>query len=82
MKRVYIPLPDKAARQCLLAGVLEGQPCRLTAQQLQQLVQRTEGYSGSDISALCREAAMVPIRCAEELSDWPCVVSSSKLNVC
>lgn len=66
MKRIYIPLPDVAARHCLLESILAGQACSLTGRQLQQLVQRTEGYSGSDIRALCQEAAMIPIRCAEE----------------
>ncbi|GKD09322.1 spastin isoform X1, partial [Tanacetum coccineum] len=30
--------------------------------ELEKLVRDTEGYSGSDLQALCEEAAMMPIR--------------------
>jgi len=64
VKRVYIPMPDAAARRALLAHMLAGQPARLSAGDAEALARRTEGYSGSDLAALCREAAMVPLRCA------------------
>jgi len=63
VKRVYIPMPDAAARRALLAHMLAGQPARLSAGDAEALARRTEGYSGSDLAALCREAAMVPLRC-------------------
>lgn len=64
MKRVYIPMPDAPARRALLQHVLKGQPARLSRADVEALVRGTEGYSGSDLAALCREAAMVPLRCA------------------
>ncbi len=64
MKRVYIPMPDAPARRALLQHVLRGQPARLSHADVEALVRSTEGYSGSDLAALCREAAMVPLRCA------------------
>ncbi|KAL0038900.1 hypothetical protein WJX77_001190 [Trebouxia sp. C0004] len=62
VKRIYIPLPDDAARRSLITAMLEGQPSRLKAGDIERVVRTTDGYSGSDIRALCREAAMVPIR--------------------
>lgn len=35
---------------------------RLPSKELDQLVRATDNYSGSDMAALCREAAMEPIR--------------------
>jgi SpoVK/Ycf46/Vps4 family AAA+-type ATPase len=35
---------------------------RLPSKELDQLVRATDSYSGSDMAALCREAAMGPIR--------------------
>lgn len=61
-KRIYVPLPDADARRGLLLHLLQGQPSRLTHADVERVVNSTEGYSGSDLAALCREAAMVPIR--------------------
>ena len=62
MKRIYIALPDVAARRSLITGMLAGQASKLKPGDIEKVVRNTEGYSGSDIRALCREAAMVPIR--------------------
>lgn len=62
MKRIYIPLPDEVARRSMITGMLQGQASKLKAGDIERVVRSTEGYSGSDIRALCREAAMVPIR--------------------
>lgn len=62
VKRIYIPLPDDAARRSLITAMLQGQPSCLKAGDIERVVRTTDGYSGSDIRALCREAAMVPIR--------------------
>ncbi len=64
VKRLYIPLPDTKARRALIGNMLRGQPAKLSSADLARIVQATEGYSGSDIRALCREAAMVSIRFA------------------
>ena len=62
MKRIYIPLPDEVARRCMVTGMLQGQASQLKSGDIERVVRSTAGYSGSDIRALCREAAMVPIR--------------------
>ncbi|XP_037081064.1 spastin-like [Pollicipes pollicipes] len=61
-KRIYIPLPDEAARVALLGRLLSAHGQPLSARQLQTLGRQTEGYSASDIAALARDAALGPIR--------------------
>ncbi|KAJ0478924.1 putative microtubule-severing ATPase [Helianthus annuus] len=62
VKRIYIPLPDANSRRNLLKNKLKGQQYSLPSGDLERLVKDTEGYSGSDLQALCEEAAMMPIR--------------------
>ncbi|XP_024996947.1 spastin isoform X2 [Cynara cardunculus var. scolymus] len=62
VKRIYIPLPDANVRRDLLKHKLKGQAFSLPSGDLERLVKDTEGYSGSDLQALCEEAAMMPIR--------------------
>ncbi|XP_077235597.1 AAA-type ATPase family protein [Tasmannia lanceolata] len=62
VKRIYIPLPDENVRRLLLKHQLRGQAFSLPDGDLERLVKETEGYSGSDLQALCEEAAMMPIR--------------------
>lgn len=63
VKRIYIPMPDAEGRRALLKATLAGQPAKLSRTDVERIVGSTEGYSGSDLAALCREAAMAPIRC-------------------
>lgn len=77
VKRIYIPLPDDAARRSLITAMLQGQPSRLKPADIERVVRTTDGYSGSDIRALCREAAMVPIR---ELGSAISTVSADKIR--
>ncbi|XP_027331852.1 spastin isoform X2 [Abrus precatorius] len=62
VKRIYVPLPDENVRKLLLKHKLKGQAFSLPNRDLERLVKETEGYSGSDLQALCEEAAMMPIR--------------------
>ncbi|XP_021904336.1 spastin isoform X2 [Carica papaya] len=62
VKRIYVPLPDENVRRLLLKHQLRGQTFCLPGRDLERLVRETEGYSGSDLRALCEEAAMMPIR--------------------
>ncbi|XP_011034651.1 PREDICTED: spastin [Populus euphratica] len=62
VKRIYVPLPDGNVRRVLLKHKLKGQAFSLPGGDLEKLVRETEGYSGSDLQALCEEAAMMPIR--------------------
>ncbi len=64
MKRIYIPMPDADARRELLKHLLRGQPVRLSRADMERVVTATSKYSASDLAALCREAAIIPIRSA------------------
>ncbi|KAI8614504.1 P-loop containing nucleoside triphosphate hydrolase protein [Chytriomyces sp. MP71] len=61
-KKLYIPLPEPEARLSLLNRLLSKQKNSLTVQQVQLVVAKTDGYSGSDIDGLVREACLGPIR--------------------
>ncbi|GAB2271589.1 hypothetical protein Dimus_006421 [Dionaea muscipula] len=62
VKRIYIPLPDESMRRLVLKQKLKGQAFSLPGGDLENLVKETNGYSGSDLQALCEEAAMMPMR--------------------
>jgi len=62
VKRIYIPLPDAEARRSIIKHLFKGQKLELTSQQLGRVVSQTDGYSASDLTALCKEASMVAIR--------------------
>lgn len=60
-KRVYIPLPNDETRTALLKLCLEG----VTVEEAfdhQTVADKLEGYTGSDISNVCRDAAMMAMR--------------------
>ncbi|KAM5165431.1 spastin isoform 1-T1 [Mantella aurantiaca] len=61
-KRVYVSLPNEETRLLLLKNLLSKQGNPLTQKELAQLARQTEGYSGSDITALAKDAALGPIR--------------------
>lgn len=60
-KRIFIPLPDKAARKDLFSICLKGIQLAPDVD-LAHLAGLGEGYSGADIHVVCREAAMMPMR--------------------
>ncbi|XP_038883745.1 katanin p60 ATPase-containing subunit A-like 2 isoform X2 [Benincasa hispida] len=60
-KRILVPLPEPEARRAMFEELLPPQPGN---EELPYdiLMERTEGYSGSDIRLVCKEAAMQPLR--------------------
>lgn len=62
VKKIYVPLPDENVRRVLLKSKLKGQAFSLPGRDIERLAKETERYSGSDLQALCEEAAMMPIR--------------------
>ena len=61
-KRVYIGLPDVETRAGLIRKLLSLQPNTLSEEGIAELAQSTDGYSGSDLTALAKDAALEPIR--------------------
>jgi len=64
-KRIHVPLPNEAARQSLLQHytrdldiITEGEG----ALDWSAIIQATSGYTGADVVAVCREAAMIRVR--------------------
>ncbi|XP_074330724.1 uncharacterized protein LOC141667968 isoform X1 [Apium graveolens] len=68
-KRILVPLPEPEARRSMFEELL---PPALDEEKLPYdlMVEKTEGYSGSDIRLVCKETAMQPLRrlmaCLEE----------------
>lgn len=62
VKRIYIPLPEPVARRTLIDRLMSTLSDDLTDTDRDAIVALTEGYSGSDLKALCAEAAMGPVR--------------------
>jgi len=60
VRRIYIPLPEAETREALLGHLMQSTTHGELA--WHELATLTEGYSGSDITSLCKDAAMEPIR--------------------
>ncbi|TRX88576.1 hypothetical protein FHL15_010527 [Xylaria flabelliformis] len=62
VRRQYIPLPEPETRATQLETLLSQQKHNLTDADIIELVELTDGFSGSDITALAKDAAMGPLR--------------------
>uniref|UniRef100_A0A7J2THF7 AAA family ATPase n=1 Tax=Archaeoglobus fulgidus TaxID=2234 RepID=A0A7J2THF7_ARCFL len=60
-RHIYIPPPDREARKEIFKIHLRGKPLAEDVS-IDELAERTEGYTGADIEAVCREAGMLAIR--------------------
>ncbi|KAM0285516.1 hypothetical protein ACHAQH_001466 [Verticillium albo-atrum] len=62
VRRQYIPLPEPETRSTQLKTLLGQQKHSLSDSDVAELVRLTDGFSGSDITALAKDAAMGPLR--------------------
>ncbi|KAF2768596.1 AAA-domain-containing protein [Teratosphaeria nubilosa] len=62
VRRQYIPLPEDFVREQQLRTLLLAQKHSMNDRDLETLVALTDGFSGSDITALAKDAAMGPLR--------------------
>ncbi|KAM3501430.1 hypothetical protein MY10362_005566 [Beauveria mimosiformis] len=62
VRRQYIPLPEPTTRETQIRTLLGQQKHSLSPRDVQRLVGLTDGFSGSDITALAKDAAMGPLR--------------------
>jgi fidgetin-like protein 1 len=67
LKRLYIPLPESGARSTIIKNLLSNQAHSLSDEDIDFICSKTEGYSGSDMDGLCREAAIGPIRSISDI---------------
>ncbi|CAF1000656.1 unnamed protein product [Rotaria sp. Silwood1] len=61
-RRIYIQLPDIRTREQLLKYLLNKQEHNLTDNDFRWIANETNGYSGSDLTAVAKDAAMGPVR--------------------
>lgn len=59
--QILVPLPESEARHAMFEELLPSTPGEAEIP-YDILVERSEGYSGSDIRLVCKEAAMQPLR--------------------
>eukprot|EP00162_Nutomonas_longa_P004107 comp14884_c0_seq1/m.21911 comp14884_c0_seq1/g.21911 ORF comp14884_c0_seq1/g.21911 comp14884_c0_seq1/m.21911 type:complete len:446 (+) comp14884_c0_seq1:3-1340(+) len=69
-KRIYIPLPEKHARARMFQIHLGNTPHCLGAADFIRLAELSEGYSGSDIEIVTREAVMEPVRALKDATHF------------
>ncbi|KAE8597152.1 hypothetical protein XENTR_v10016373 [Xenopus tropicalis] len=62
VKRLYIPLPEASARKQIVVSLMAKEHCSLAEQEVEAIVLQADGFSGADMTQLCREAALGPIR--------------------
>lgn len=62
VKRLYVPLPELGAREQIINNLLASVRHNLTPEDITTIAERSAGYSGADMTNLCKEASMEPIR--------------------
>ncbi|XP_014485971.1 PREDICTED: fidgetin-like protein 1 isoform X2 [Dinoponera quadriceps] len=62
VKRLYVPLPELGAREQIINNLLASVRHNLTPEDVTKIAERSAGYSGADMTNLCKEASMEPIR--------------------
>lgn len=73
-KRIYVTLPDHTTRVLLLRRLLSRHNNPLSQEELAKLATLTEGYSGSDLTGLAKDAALGPIRGIEKSQIDACII--------
>lgn len=62
VKRLYVPLPELEARKQIINNLLKSVRHDLGEEDIARIAEKSEGYSGADMTNLCKEASMEPIR--------------------
>ncbi|XP_001366899.4 vacuolar protein sorting-associated protein 4A isoform X3 [Monodelphis domestica] len=79
-KRIYIPLPEEAARTQMFRLHLGNTPHSLTEANILELARKTDGYSGADISIIVRDSLMQPVRKVQSATHFKKVRGPSRTN--
>lgn len=62
VKRLYVPLPELEARAQIIRNLMKAERHDLTNEDIYDIATLADGYSGADMTNLCTEASMGPIR--------------------
>ena len=66
LQRIYIALPEAKARSHMFKVHLGDTPHDLQPKDFEELGQRTEGFSGSDVSVVVKDVLMEPVRLTQD----------------
>jgi len=61
-KKILVGLPDRESRKAIFKNCLTSERANLKDEDYDYLSEKSEGYSGSDITLACKESAMIPLR--------------------
>ncbi|XP_074842105.1 fidgetin-like protein 1 isoform X2 [Carettochelys insculpta] len=67
VKRLYIPLPEASARKQIVTHLMSKEHCSLREEEVELIVKKSDGFSGADMTQLCREASLGPIRSLQSM---------------
>ncbi|KAH9939015.1 AAA-domain-containing protein [Epithele typhae] len=81
-KRIYIPLPGPEARRRMFELHVGDTPCELAMKDYRLLADNTDGYSGSDIAIVVRDALMQPVRKVLSATHFKYVADVKKWTPC
>ncbi|KAJ3122716.1 Vacuolar protein sorting-associated protein 4, partial [Nowakowskiella sp. JEL0407] len=79
-KRIYIPLPEVNARMKMFQLNVGTTPCNLSLRDYRTLAEKTEGFSGSDVAIIVRDALMEPVRKVQGSTHFKKVIAPSRDN--
>ncbi|KAL4216987.1 Vacuolar protein sorting-associated protein 4B [Mactra antiquata] len=79
-KRIHIPLPEATARVKMFKLNLDVTPHSLTEEDFKELGQRSDGYTGSDITVMVRDASMQQIRKIQKATHFKKIQGPSKTD--
>ncbi|CAH3149595.1 unnamed protein product [Porites evermanni] len=76
-KRIYIPLPEASARVKMFELHMGNLKHNIHTTQFRELAEKTDGYSGADISIVVRDAMMQPVRKVQQATHFKTVKGPS-----
>lgn len=79
-KRIYIGLPEPAARSRMFQIHLGNTPHNINTPEFRDLGEKSESYSGSDIAVVVRDAMMQPVRLVQTATHFKRVSGPSRDN--
>lgn len=70
VKRIYVPLPEAENRMQMVRHLIRDYANNISEEGLAAIAASTDGYSGSDMFNLCREATLEPLREIEDINNF------------